>query len=84
MVLMVQGCSAGAAGHCRSVLRGLMLACIIQLRMLQCRTVARHCAISYATCALLSSPQNLTHEAIRKRNSRDNVSVILIILNKWY
>lgn len=28
--------------------------------------------------------QHLTHEAIRKRNSRDNVSVILIILNKWY
>ena len=28
--------------------------------------------------------QNLTHEAIRKRNSRDNVSVILILLNKWY
>jgi len=28
--------------------------------------------------------QNLTYEAIRKRNSRDNVSVILIILNKWY
>jgi len=27
---------------------------------------------------------NLTFEAIRKRNSRDNVSVILIILNKWY
>jgi small-conductance mechanosensitive channel len=29
-------------------------------------------------------PQNLTHEAIRKRHSRDNVSVILIILHKWY
>ena len=28
--------------------------------------------------------QNLTFEAIRKRNSRDNVSVILVILNKWY
>eukprot|EP01038_Epipyxis_sp_PR26KG_P006901 gene6901-9453_t len=28
--------------------------------------------------------QNLTYDAIRKRNSRDNVSVILIILNKWY
>lgn len=28
--------------------------------------------------------QNLTFEAIRKRNSRDNVSVILIILNKWF
>jgi hypothetical protein len=28
--------------------------------------------------------QSLTHDAIRKRNSRDNVSVILIILNKWY
>jgi len=28
--------------------------------------------------------QNLTHEAIRKRHSRDNVSVILIILNRWY
>lgn len=28
--------------------------------------------------------QNLTYEAIRKRNSRDNVSVILVILNKWY
>jgi protein phosphatase len=28
--------------------------------------------------------QNLTFEAIRKRNSRDNVSVILIILNKWW
>jgi serine/threonine protein phosphatase PrpC/pSer/pThr/pTyr-binding forkhead associated (FHA) protein len=28
--------------------------------------------------------QALTHDAIRKRNSRDNVSVILIILNKWY
>lgn len=28
--------------------------------------------------------QNLTHEAIRKRNSRDNVSVVLIILNRWY
>uniref|UniRef100_A0A7S0XEJ1 Protein-serine/threonine phosphatase n=1 Tax=Chromulina nebulosa TaxID=96789 RepID=A0A7S0XEJ1_9STRA len=28
--------------------------------------------------------QNLTYEAIRKRNSRDNVSVILIILNPWY
>jgi len=28
--------------------------------------------------------QNLTYEAIKKRNSRDNVSVILIILNKWY
>jgi len=28
--------------------------------------------------------QNLTYEAIRKRNSRDNVSVILIILNKWF
>ena len=28
--------------------------------------------------------QNITHEAIRKRNSRDNVSVILIILHKWY
>lgn len=27
---------------------------------------------------------NLTHEAIKKRHSRDNVSVILIILNKWY
>lgn len=28
--------------------------------------------------------QNITNEAIKKRNSRDNVSVILIILNKWY
>lgn len=28
--------------------------------------------------------QSLTFEAIRKRNSRDNVSVILLILNKWY
>lgn len=28
--------------------------------------------------------QNLTFEAIRKRNSRDNVSVILIVLNRWY
>lgn len=28
--------------------------------------------------------QNLTHQAIRERNSRDNVSIILIILNKWY
>ena len=28
--------------------------------------------------------QNLSFEAIRKRNSRDNVSVILVILNKWY
>ncbi len=28
--------------------------------------------------------QHLTHDAICKRNSRDNVSVILIILNKWY
>lgn len=28
--------------------------------------------------------QNLTHEAIRERNSRDNVSIILVILNKWY
>ncbi len=28
--------------------------------------------------------QNLTHEAIRNRNSRDNVSVILILLNKWF
>lgn len=28
--------------------------------------------------------KNLTFEAIRNRNSRDNVSVILIILNKWY
>jgi serine/threonine protein phosphatase PrpC len=28
--------------------------------------------------------QHLTHEAIKKRNSRDNVSVILVILNKWY
>lgn len=28
--------------------------------------------------------QNLTYEAIRKRNSRDNVSVILIILKKWW
>jgi serine/threonine protein phosphatase PrpC len=28
--------------------------------------------------------QQLTYDAIRKRNSRDNVSVILIILNKWY
>jgi len=28
--------------------------------------------------------QRLTYDAIRKRNSRDNVSVILIILNKWY
>jgi len=28
--------------------------------------------------------QHLTHDAIKKRNSRDNVSVILIILNKWY
>lgn len=28
--------------------------------------------------------QNITTEAIKKRNSRDNVSVILIILNKWY
>ena len=28
--------------------------------------------------------QQLTNEAIRQRNSRDNVSVILIILNKWY
>jgi len=28
--------------------------------------------------------QSLTFEAIRKRNSRDNVTVILIILNKWY
>jgi serine/threonine protein phosphatase PrpC len=36
--------------------------------------------ISYNASVL----QNLTHEAIRKRNSRDNVSVILIILNKWY
>jgi serine/threonine protein phosphatase PrpC len=34
--------------------------------------------------AIASVLQNLTHEAIRKRNSRDNVSVILIILNKWY
>jgi serine/threonine protein phosphatase PrpC len=28
--------------------------------------------------------QNITFEAIRKRNSRDNVSVILVILNKWW
>jgi len=28
--------------------------------------------------------QNLTHQAIRERNSRDNVSIILVILNKWY
>ena len=28
--------------------------------------------------------QNLTYEAIQKRNSRDNVSVILVILNKWF
>lgn len=28
--------------------------------------------------------QSLTHDAIKKRNSRDNVSVILIILSKWY
>lgn len=28
--------------------------------------------------------QNLTYAAIRKRNSRDNVSVILIIINPWY
>lgn len=28
--------------------------------------------------------QSLTHDAIKKRNSRDNVSVILIILHKWY
>lgn len=28
--------------------------------------------------------ENLTDEAINTRNSRDNVSVILIILNKWY
>eukprot|EP01006_Ploeotia_vitrea_P020904 TRINITY_DN53229_c0_g1_i1.p1 TRINITY_DN53229_c0_g1~~TRINITY_DN53229_c0_g1_i1.p1 ORF type:complete len:651 (+),score=-15.72 TRINITY_DN53229_c0_g1_i1:141-1955(+) len=28
--------------------------------------------------------QNLTIEAIRKRNSRDNVSVVLVILNPWY
>lgn len=28
--------------------------------------------------------QSLTYDAIRKRNSRDNVSVILIILSKWY
>lgn len=28
--------------------------------------------------------QNLTQEAIMKRHSRDNVSVILIILNRWY
>lgn len=28
--------------------------------------------------------QNLTREAIHKRNSRDNVSVILIVLNKWF
>lgn len=28
--------------------------------------------------------QSLTYEAIRKRNSRDNVSVILILLNKWF
>ena len=28
--------------------------------------------------------QNLTQEAILKRHSRDNVSVILIILNRWY
>ena len=26
----------------------------------------------------------LTDDAINNRNSRDNVSVILIILNKWY
>jgi serine/threonine protein phosphatase PrpC len=28
--------------------------------------------------------QNLSNEAIRVRNSRDNVSVILVVLNKWY
>ena len=28
--------------------------------------------------------QNLTQEAILKRHSRDNVSVILIVLNRWY
>mmetsp|Transcript_20621 Transcript_20621/g.29600 ORF Transcript_20621/g.29600 Transcript_20621/m.29600 type:complete len:674 (+) Transcript_20621:91-2112(+) len=28
--------------------------------------------------------ENITDVAINKRNSRDNVSVILIILNKWY
>lgn len=28
--------------------------------------------------------QHLTHEAIKKRNSRDNVSVILVILKRWY
>jgi serine/threonine protein phosphatase PrpC len=28
--------------------------------------------------------QNITYEAINKRNSRDNVSVILVILNRWY
>ena len=28
--------------------------------------------------------QNLVEEAIGKRNSRDNVSVIIIILNQWY
>ena len=28
--------------------------------------------------------QHLTHEAIKKRNSRDNVSVILVVLRRWY
>jgi len=28
--------------------------------------------------------QELTRGAIYDRNSRDNVSVILIVLNKWY
>ena len=26
----------------------------------------------------------LTDDAINNRNSRDNVSVILVVLNKWY
>jgi serine/threonine protein phosphatase PrpC len=28
--------------------------------------------------------ENLTYEAIKVRKSKDNVSVLLIILNKWY
>lgn len=35
-------------------------------------------------CDVQKCAQSLTFEAIRKRNSRDNVSVILILLNKWF
>jgi serine/threonine protein phosphatase PrpC len=57
--------------------------CMYDECFLWCSVDAREC-LTLLPFPCHFSIQSLTHDAIRKRNSRDNVSVILIILNKWY